>query len=137
MAPYFNNSADDRKIRMIAALCYMTMGVAGLIYILFNAKNNQSMFLRFHFMQSLLLGIIVTLISWLSSGLGQFLSGLLGLFGSAGAGVAGPFFMIMSFVLQAVQIVYLGTCIWGVVQSARGKYVDMPVVGKIVRSNLR
>jgi hypothetical protein len=27
--------------------------------------------------------------------------------------------------------------VWGIIQSLRGKYADMPVVSKIVRSNMR
>jgi len=137
MAPYFNNSGSDKQIRIISALCYISSGVVGLIYILLGGKNNQSMFFRFHFIQAILLGCFSVLVGWLGSGLSQFFSGLFGLMGGAGASIAVPLAIGLGYLFLAFQAVFLIACIWGVVQALRGKYADMPIVSKIVRSNLR
>jgi hypothetical protein len=39
--------------------------------------------------------------------------------------------------MQAVQFVYLIAVIAGVVQSLRGKYLEIPGVSKLVRQNTR
>jgi len=137
MAPYFNNSASDTQIRAISAVSYMTAGIAGLIYILLNAKNNQSMFFRFHFFQAILLGIFASLFAWLGSFLSQFLGGILGLFGGGAAGLAMMLSNVLGFVFMGLQIIFLIACVWGIIQSIRGKYAEVPVISKIVRANLR
>jgi len=138
MAPYFNNnSASDKQIRAISAVCYMTAGIAGLIYILLNAKNNQSMFFRFHFFQAILLGIFASLFAWLGSFLGQFLGGILALFGSGGVGLAMTLDTGLMFLFKGLQIVFMVACAWGIIQSIRGKYAEVPIVSKLVRANLR
>jgi uncharacterized membrane protein len=65
MAPYFNNPTDQR-MRIMSALCYMSSGIIGLLYILLNGRNNESTFFRFHFIQAILLGIFTMLISFLA-----------------------------------------------------------------------
>ena len=137
MAPYFNNSGSDKQIRIISALCYMSFGVVGLIYVLLNGKNNQSMFLRFHFVQSILLGCFYTLLNWLNCGMGQFFSGVFGLIGGAGANIGVPVLMGLSYLIMGVQAFIIIGCVYGLIWALRGKYADMPVVSKIVRNNVR
>jgi len=136
MAPYFNNSADMR-IRVISALCYLSLGVVGLIYIILQAKNNESQFFRYHFMQGILIGIFIMLVGWLGSTLGMTFGGILGLFGGATAGIQGTLMLILGLIVQLVTVVGYIAIVYGMVQSLRGKFADMPVVTKIVRNNLR
>jgi len=136
VAPYFNDSSD-KQIRLVSALCYVSSGIVGLIYILLNGKNNRSQFFQFHFIQALLLGILMVLFSWAGSGIANFIMGVLGLFGPAAAGVAQTVGVCIGLALQLITVVLWIANIFGIVQCVRGKYADMPVVSKIARSNMR
>jgi uncharacterized membrane protein len=136
MSPYFNNQADT-QIRIMSALCYMSSGIIGLIYILLNGKNNKSQFFMFHFMQALLIGIFMVLIGWAGGGISGFVMGFFGLFGSSLASVANIVGMGLALTMQLLTVVLIIADVWGIIQCLRGKFADMPVVSKIVRSNLR
>jgi hypothetical protein len=62
--------------------------------------------------------------------------GFLGLFGSSLMGVSSAIGSILGLAMRLISAVLMIASIYGIVQSLRGKYADMPVVSKIVRSNL-
>jgi uncharacterized membrane protein len=136
MAPYFNNSVSN-QIRLMCALCYMSMGIIGLIYMLFNGKDCKTPFFQFHFIQALMIGIFMTLVAWTGAGISGFVMGVLGLFGSGAMGAASVVAMGLGLLSKLIETVAMIGNIFGIIQSARGKYADMPVVSKLVRANLR
>lgn len=127
-------------LKILAALSYMTGGLVGFIYVLASGKGNQNYFFRFHFFQSLLLGIFAMLLSGAAGALGSIFagiaSGIANLTGG-GLGIANIVSSGVIIVLQLAQLVFAIAALVGVVQSLRGKYVDIPLVGKIARQNLR
>jgi uncharacterized membrane protein len=136
MAPYFNNSAD-KKIRIMSALCYLSWGIIGLIYILLNGKNNQSQFFRYHFMQGILIGIFVMLVGWTGNFLQVNIAAILGLFGDSLHQATGMILIGLGWIVEILKVVATIAMIYGTVQSLRGKFADMPIVSKITRTNLR
>ncbi len=124
-------------MRVMSAASYLTYGIAGLIYVIANGRYSKNMFFRFHFVQAILLSIFNTFISWMGSALGNTVGGILGLFGPAAAGASGIVGSGIILVMQGVQLIYLLAVIAGVVQSFRGKYLEIPGVSKLVRSNTR
>jgi uncharacterized membrane protein len=127
-------------LKILAALSYPTGGMVAFIYVLANGKGNQNYFFRFHFFQSLLLGIFAMLLSYSAGALGSIFTGIAtGIASLTGGGpivsnIVSSGFGIIAFV---AQIVFAIAALVGVVQSLRGKYVDIPLVGKIARQNLR
>jgi uncharacterized membrane protein len=134
MAPYFNSS-PDKTLRIITALGYMSSGIICLIYLLVNSKQSENQFFRYHFYQSILLGIFAMLIGWAGSGLASFLGGIFGLAGGWSGGVL--IIQAIGWIATGCGIVIMVADVYGVIQSLRGRYADMPVVTKIVRSNMR
>lgn len=128
---------SETTMRVMSAASYLTYGIAGLIYVIANGRYSKNMFFRFHFVQAILLSIFNTFISWMGSALGNTVGGILGLFGPAAAGASGIVGSGIILVMQVVQLIYLLAVIAGVVQSFRGKYLEIPGVSKLVRSNTR
>jgi len=128
---------SETMMRVMSAASYLTYGIAGLIYVIANGRYSKNMFFRFHFVQAILLSIFNTFISWMGSALGNTVGGILGLFGPAAAGASGIVGSGIVLVMQGVQLIYLLAVIAGVVQSFRGKYLEIPGVSKLVRSNTR
>jgi uncharacterized membrane protein len=128
---------SETMMRVMSAASYLTYGIAGLIYVIANGRYSKNMFFRFHFVQAILLSIFNTFISWMGSALGNTVGGILGLFGPAAAGASGIVGSGIILVMQGVQLIYLLAVIAGVVQSFRGKYLEIPGVSKLVRSNTR
>ncbi|MDP3509499.1 MAG: hypothetical protein Q8T09_16110 [Candidatus Melainabacteria bacterium] len=128
---------SDMTMKVMSAASYLTYGIAGLIYVIANGRYSKNMFFRFHFVQAILLSIFNTFIAWTGSALGNTLGGILGLFGPGAAGASGAIGTGLGLVMQGVQLIYLLAVIAGVVQSMRGKYLEIPGVSKLVRSNTR
>ena len=83
-----------------------------------------------------MLGIFAMLIGWAGSGLTSFLGGILGLAGGWSGGML-IVIQAIGWIVAGCGIVIMVADVYGVIQSLRGKYADMPVVTKIVRSNMR
>lgn len=136
MAAKFQKNSET-IMRLMSALSYLTGGIAGLIYAILNGRSSKDDFFRYHFIQALLITMIFMFLCWCERGLGNVFAGLLGIFGATGAGISGMLGAGLSFVIFGCQIVYLLSVVAGVVQSARGKYLDIPGISKLVRSNMR
>lgn len=131
------NRPNDTVSKLVSAACYLTYGIAGLIYIIANGRDKDAIFFRMHFMQSILVGAFATLLAWGGGFFASTIGGILGLFGPGAASVQGGAMQIISLLLQGIQLVSLLIAIAGVVQCLRGKYLEIPFISKLVRANLR
>lgn len=123
--------------RVIAVLCYLTAGLAGIIYIILNRQSYQSNFFRFHFLQSVILGIIGLLVSWsmgafemVSMPLFEFLNGLIP---NVGGQIANGIVMVVAAIRPALAL--LG--VYALILAALGKYAEIPFISDVVRQQLR
>jgi len=128
---------SDLLVKIISAVCYLTGGLAGLIYIIAGGRDNKSAFFRFHFFQAILIAMLFTLVTWTGSILSTTLAGVIGLFGPAALNQSGAIFSIVALIVQILSWSFSIIVIFGIVQSLRGRYLEIPWVSKIVRSNLR
>lgn len=128
---------SETTMRVMSAVSYLTGGIAGLIYAMMNGRSSKDDFFRYHFMQALLVTMLFVFFSWCECHLVSIFSGILGIFGSAGAEASGMLGTALSLILLGVKLLYLLIVIAGVVQSFRGKYLDIPVVSKLIRINMR
>lgn len=123
----------DVMEKLISAANYLTSGLVGLLYIIFGGKHKDNQFFRFHWIQSIILGILGIILSWTFSAFGNIFGGMLGMVGAGsgqlmlGVGMIMQLFMTLGFLL----------CAYGVIFSLLGKYAEIPFISKIVRSNLR
>lgn len=126
-------SNTDTLERLIAGLCYLTLGLAGLIYTIIQGRYARTTFFRFHFLQSILLGIFGMLIGWTSSIFVSIVGGILQMIPGMGPE------MIMVLPLAVSWILKIGTLLllYGLVMSLLGKEAQIPVVSNIVRQQLR
>jgi uncharacterized membrane protein len=123
--------------KAMAGLCYLTVGLIGLLYIILSGKSSQSPFFRFHFLQSIILGVLGCLISWAASIFLSIMLGILGLFGDAansptqllciGAGFLGRYGYLAGILLL----------LYGAVFAFLGRYAEIPIISKLVRQQMR
>jgi len=134
--PWHNlsNSQPDVKERIIAGLCYVTFGLVGLLYIIISGRSGQSSFFRFHFLQSIILGILGVLCNWTSSIFIGLLTGILSMFGAAFAQQAvGVVDFTLVVVIRAAYLL-LG---YGMLWAFLGKYAEIPFISNLVRQQMR
>ncbi len=129
--------SSDLMVKVMSALCYLTAGLAGFIYIIANGRDNKAMFFRFHFLQALLTGMLCCFITWTGSTLLSTMGGIIGLFGPAALENSMSVLSILAFAIRILGYSFSILIIAGIVQSLRGKYLELPWISKIVRSNLR
>jgi uncharacterized membrane protein len=133
--PSYFNAAPQRTEKLIAAASYLTWGMAGLIYMLVSGRRSQSQFFRFHFLQAILLSIFTMLLGWALSAFGSTVGGLFGLMpGSAPAqhGLG----MGISVTSDLIHLVTLIIQVLGIIQSLRGKFLEVPLLSRLVHSNM-
>ena len=126
----------DLELKLICVLCYLSGGIIGLIYYLFNGRHRNSMFFKFHFYQAMFLGIIMMLLSMGGGSLMSIISGLLGMFGSVTAGITGTVVTVISMAMAGITLVFNLCLLAGVVQSIRGRYLALPWISPMVRSRM-
>lgn len=126
----------DLELKSMCVLSYLSTGILGLIYVLFSGKHRNSMFFKFHFYQSMLLGIIWMLLNMGAGGLISTITGLLGLFGSATAPVTAVVGVGLGMAFEGISIVIRLCLLAGIIQSLRGRYLDLPGISKMVRSRM-
>ncbi|MFA6212560.1 MAG: hypothetical protein WCT03_26500 [Candidatus Obscuribacterales bacterium] len=136
MAAKFQKNSET-IMRLMSALSYLTGGVAGLMYAMFNGRSSKDDFFRYHFLQALITTMLFAFFSCCQSTLTSIFAGILGIFGSFGSGITGTLGTGMSILMLGFQLIYFLCVLGGVVQSARGKYLDIPGISKLVRMNLR
>lgn len=134
-------SGPSAMERVVGLLCYMTGGIAGIIYIVLSRSSYQSDFFRFHFLQSIVLAIMAMLIGWAGGAfngiMGPALSWFTNLLVSAGFGgaetIAGALGGILLLILQAFNLLP----VYGAVMAALGKYAQIPFLSDVVRQQMR
>jgi uncharacterized membrane protein len=134
MPPWMNESTPSGADRVVGGLCYLTMGLAGLLYIIIGGKRGQSSFFRFHFLQSIVLGIISLLLSWSSNVFIMFISSIAGMFG---ADLAPTIVGWVGFAVDIVSKVGLLLLVYGMIWAFLGKYAEIPFISNIVRQQMR
>ncbi len=137
--PYLKTQKPELIERVIAALCYLSFGMVGLIYILLSGRYSNSYFFRFHFLQSIILGIFAYLLSWAGVAVSGILTGILSLilspFGSAFA-LLMPIEAGIGGLLGLIRIAALGLLMYGCIFAAIGKFAQLPILSKIVYGQL-
>lgn len=122
--------------RIVGILCYLTSGIAGIIYIIINRSHQQSDFFRFHFLQSIVLGIMSMLLGWALQASAMILGPLIGMLLQAlsGAGIViGSVAEVLNF---GMWIFYL-LPLYGAVMAGLGKYAPIPLLSDVVRNQMR
>lgn len=121
--------------RLLAGLCYLTMGLIGLLYIIFQGKHSNSNFFRFHFLQSIILGIVAILLQWTVGIFANLFGGIVGLIPGAGGGteIVGMIVGVISMVLKGASLIL----VYGMVFAFLGKYAEIPYFSRLVRQQLR
>ena len=135
MPSYFNRQPDMSE-KLVSAGCYLTGGILGLIYIIVGGRSREANFFRFHFLQAMLFSIMLMLINW---ALNFFVDTTTGIFGLAPGGetaVTG-LSMGMSFVIMGLRYLAAAIAVAGIIQCLRGKFLEIPFVSNLVRSNMR
>jgi uncharacterized membrane protein len=121
--------------RAVAGICYLTIGLVGLLYIILSRSSSQSTFFRFHFLQSIILGIIWFLLSQSANILVNILSGMLGLLHNEQ--VALSVLVPVSMVLQAITVLVMLALLYGAIWAFLGKQAEIPFISKLVRQQMR
>lgn len=135
--PWHNLSTGGQATmteRIISGLCYVTFGLLGLLYIIISGRSGQSGFFRFHFLQSIVLGILGMLISWSGNIFISLMGGLVGLMGPA---IAAPIIGGVNTTLLVVM--WLGYILlgYGMLWAFMGKYAEIPFVSNLVYQQMR
>ncbi len=126
-------SNTDGLERIMAGLCYLTLGLSGLIYTIIQGRYARTTFFRFHFLQSILLAIMGILINMTASIFVNIVGGILQLIPGGGDQIVGWMPTAIGWVVQIGYVLLL----YGLVFSLMGKEAEIPVVSKIVRQQMR
>ena len=113
------------------------MGLIGLLYIILSGKSANSPFFRFHFLQSILLGVLGCLLNWTAGAFVSILGGMLGMFGEA---ASGPSSVILNGITFLIHNIYLAGILllgYGAIWAFLGKYAEIPFVSNLVRQQIR
>ncbi len=122
--------------RIIGGICYLTFGIAGIIYIVLSGRSSQSSFFRFHFLQSIILGIIGFLFSWASGAFASLAGGMFGLIGSMLPQAAPQIVYWFSFAITIIVRAFMLLPLYGMIWSFWGKYAEIPFISNVVRQQL-
>lgn len=121
--------------RAIAAVCYLTSGLAGILYIIFSRSGGRSDFFRFHFLQSIIIFMMDFLIQWIFNFMGMSVGMFTNAFlqpdmAFAPANLIG---MLAGAVLGALYLLPL----YGLIMAALGKYAEIPFLSDMVWRQIR
>lgn len=125
--PWRLNEKPSGTERAVSALCYLTAGLAGIIYIIVSRSSYEHPFFRFHFLQSIVIYILGMLLGWAFKVLMDIVGGFLPL-------------SIAVYVVEGVSIIsktYGLMAVYGLIFAALGKYAEIPFLSNIVRQNMR
>jgi len=138
--PYFNNRKPELLERGISALSYPSCGLIGLLYLLFARKDARTApFFYFHFLQSIILGVLMFLLNWTGSILKHVLIGIIGLIFALLPGttmVAALIGSAIDWLLLLINSLIYILMIYGLVFALLGKYAEIPGLSALVRKNM-
>lgn len=121
--------------RVISGVCYLTGGIAGILYIIL-ARPHQTPFFRYHFLMSIILTIIYFLLSWSQNILVMIVAGIVQA-STSGNPAAGE--QIIGGILQGLQIFFLALYLvplYGMVGAFLGKKTPVPLISKVVEAQM-
>jgi uncharacterized membrane protein len=120
--------------RAIAGLCYVSGGLIGLLYIVISRSKSQSMFFRFHFLQSMILIALGFLINFTLNITQNILGGMAGLMQLDQVNVVLNVIAIgVGFIMKGGILIVL----YGMIMAFLGKFAEIPVISPLVRQNMR
>ena len=134
--PWMNDQGASTLERVIGGICYLTFGLIGLLFIIISGQRGQSSFFRFHFLQSIVLGIIFMLLQWCSGILVQILIALMNMVAPLLGGAAGT---VSLYLFQGVDIfmkAYLLLFVYGMIWAFMGKLAEIPFISDIIRRQM-
>ncbi|MBX9686314.1 MAG: hypothetical protein K2X27_06400 [Candidatus Obscuribacterales bacterium] len=128
--------------RAVSALCYLTGGIIGIIYIIVSRSHYQSDFFRFHFLQSIVIVILTMLIQWARGAMGLVLGPLLpGMIEALStvlpAAAVGTGITVLGVLINAIFTAFNLLAIYGLIWAALGKYAEIPFLSNVVRQQMR
>lgn len=123
--------------RVVAVLCYLTSGLAGIVYIILSRSSSQSNFFRFHFLQSIIIGIMAILLQWTAGALGMVTLPLFNMLDSAMPGTGGQIANGVGFLLAAILRAFMLLPVYGLLFAAFGKFAEIPFISNVVRQQMR
>ncbi|MBS2003930.1 MAG: hypothetical protein U0103_03215 [Candidatus Obscuribacterales bacterium] len=132
--PSFSPKNPVAVERTVAGLCYLSGGLIGLLYIIISRSRSQSMFFRFHFLQSMILVALGILINLTVGIMQNIVGGMLGLLNLGSPGV------VLSYITLGIQLIVNAgflLMIYGMIMAFLGKYAEIPVISPLVRQNMR
>lgn len=123
--------------KIIAGFCYPTFGVVGLIYVLLKGRDSQSQLFRFHFIQSILLWIIASLVGWAADPVFAIIRELLKLLDGVWAGGAAITGQVIIFAAIVISKAFYLLLAYGAIWAFLGKFAEIPFISNVVRQNMR
>lgn len=123
--------------RVVSVLCYLTAGIAGILYIIISRSSYQPNFFRFHFLQSIILGIIAFLLGWATNIFGFTSTPLFQMLDGIAPGIGGTAANIIVMLVQAIIAAFGLLPVYGLIFAALGKYAEIPFISNVVRQQMR
>lgn len=134
--PWVNTNQPTTIERVIGGICYLTCGIAGILYIVLSGRSEQSNFFRFHFLQSIILAIVGFLFSWCGGAFNFLTGGLLAVISGIDP-VAGVYAgKILTGLVRAIILAFGLLPIYGMIWCFLGKYADIPFISRVVYRQL-
>lgn len=135
--PWRSQDSATPLERVVAVLCYLTAGLAGIVYIILSRSSSQSNFFRFHFLQSIILGILSILLTWTGSALAMIIVPLFTMLDNALPGTGGQIANGIGFVLSIAMRAFSLLPVYGLIFAALGKFAEIPFISNVVRQQMR
>ena len=140
--PWMRNDSPTGVERVISALCYLSGGIVGIIYIIVSRSANQSSFFRFHFLQSIVLAILSLLLNWAFGALSMVMGPVLPWFGGIlskvmSAGMVESVLSGLLLLINSLCIAWSLLSVYGLIWAALGKYAEIPFISNVVRQQMR
>lgn len=122
--------------RIISSLSYLTMGMAGFIWLIIGLFTNARLkpFLQYHIFQSIFLSLGFVVISMLIGWVSNILS-VIPIINKIVAQITFLLNMPLFFSYSLIQVVIYGFLIYLAVTSFMGKYSYIPWVSDIIEQN--
>ena len=136
----FNNPQSDLLEKGMSALCYLSGGLIGLIYVLFSGKNARTApFFYFHFLQPIILGISMFLFSLTGSIIKHIvisIAGLILMLLPGSTTITAFIGLAIDWLLMLINSAICILMIYGCIFALLGKYAEIPLLSGVVRRNM-
>jgi hypothetical protein len=123
--------------RLVAGLCYPTIGIIGVLYVVFSKSRGDirsyPQLFRFHLTQSMVLGVIAALIGWAAAPLLGIVDVVLRTIWPAAEVF---FFKTMGVMTVILSFGFILLLVYGAVGAFLGKFAEVPVIAALVKRNM-